>query len=358
VPNTCYLRRGTSFKVSTREALDLHDRLPPGNYVIKEDPYGELYLDHIEAFEPVQRLYGNLTGQTQRILRTFKERDVSTGVLLAGEKGSGKTLLAKNVCIEAGKEGVPAIIINAPWNGDKFNSFVQQIDQPCIIIFDEFEKVYNKEDQKAILTLLDGVYPSKKLFILTCNNKWEVDVHMRNRPGRIYYMIDFNGLSDAFIEEYCNENLLNKDHIEKVCRVATAFDTFNFDMLKAMVEEMNRFNETPQEAINMLNTKPEFSNPNNYKIEVTLGGRKLKDDEYEENEVKVNPLFGCFRVCLHVYKPEDTKRDDPTYRNFMVYPRNLEKMDHRSGKFTFKVEDAVIVLTKVVNEKFSYLETF
>jgi hypothetical protein len=79
------------------------------------------------------------------------------------------------------KQGVPTIVINAPWCGDKFNTLIQSIQQPCIVMFDEFEKVYSSEEQEAMLTLLDGIYSSKKLFLLTSNDKWRVDSHMRNR---------------------------------------------------------------------------------------------------------------------------------------------------------------------------------
>ncbi len=37
-----------------------------------------------------------------------------------------------------------------------------------------------------------------------------------------------------------------------------SLNEFNFDMLKALVEEMNRYNETPTDALAMLNAKPEF----------------------------------------------------------------------------------------------------
>ena len=164
------------------------------------------------------------------------DRDASTGVMLTGEKGSGKTLLAKNVSFEAAKQGIPTIIINAAWCGDAFNSLIQSIEQPAIILFDEFEKVYDKDDQQQILTLLDGVFPSKKLFVLTCNDKWRVDVHMRNRPGRIYYMLDFAGLDHDFIRDYCADNLKAQEHTEAVCKISSLFDEFNFDMLKALID--------------------------------------------------------------------------------------------------------------------------
>ena len=55
--------------------------------------------------------------------------------------------------------------------------------------------------QDSLLTLLDGVYVNHMLFLLTTNDKFRVSSHMRNRPGRIYYVLDFYGLSDDFIRE-------------------------------------------------------------------------------------------------------------------------------------------------------------
>ena len=240
---TRFIKNGTSFMVASDESMDVRDMLPPGNYTVKEMPMGgPLYLEHIDDFNRPSKVYGDCLKNTDRVIRTFMDRPNATGVMLTGEKGSGKTLLTKNIAIELAKQGVPTIVINAPWHGDKFNSFIQTITQPCAILFDEFEKVYDRDEQEAILTLLDGVFPTKKLFLLTCNDKYRVDYHMRNRPGRVYYMMEFKGLDVNFIREYCEDNLKNKNHIDKVCNFTSLFGQFNFDMLKALVEEMNRYN--------------------------------------------------------------------------------------------------------------------
>ena len=185
---TYFLKSGNTFRVSSKEAMDLHEHLPAGNYVIKKDMFENLFLEHIDSFEIKGKRYGDLNRNCDRILNTFLDRPATTGVMLAGEKGSGKSLLAKAVSLQAAAQGIPTIVINSPFCGDKFNAFIQSIEQPVVILFDEFEKVYDSQEQEAILTLLDGVFPSKKLFMLTCNDKWRIDQHMRNRPGRIYYM--------------------------------------------------------------------------------------------------------------------------------------------------------------------------
>jgi len=255
---TYYLKQGNTFRPTDEMNMDFRDKLPVGNYVIKEDMFGNLFFEIVDSFTFPSKRYGDNPRWTERILSTFLTRSSGTGIMLTGEKGSGKSLLAKTISMEGANRGIPTIIINAPWHGDRFNMFIQSIEQPCIILFDEFEKVYDQDQQEGMLTLLDGVFPTQKLFVFTCNDKWRVDVHMRNRPGRIFYVLDFKGLEQAFIEEYCQDNLNDKSHIPTICKISMLFHQFNFDMLKALVEEMNRYNESPTEALAMLNVRPEF----------------------------------------------------------------------------------------------------
>lgn len=359
---TYYIKNGNSYSITSKEDLDIHEELPVGNYTIKVNPMsGQFYLERIDSFEAPSKIYGKTLTQTDRILNTFMDRPASTGVMLAGEKGSGKTLLAKMLSITGAERGIPSIIINAPYNGDQFNSFIQTIDQPTIIVFDEFEKVYDGEQQEAILTLLDGVFPSKKLFVLTCNDKWRVDSHMRNRPGRIYYMLDFKGLDADFVEEYCTDNLKNKEYIEKVGKVASLFSAFNFDMLKALVEEMNRYNETPQEALTMLNSKPEYGDGCRYDVTlITAEGVRIDDNDLEDTVWRGNPLHG--NVVLHwsetVYD-EDGDEESCDYHHVRVSAQELVEINSKSGEFTFRAANGIQVkLTKQIEKTYDYYGAF
>ena len=346
-----FMRSGNTYRVAKNEAMDLHDMLPAGNYVIKEDQFGNLYLEHIEDFQPIKKMYGDTIKHTGRIIQTFLDRPNATGVMLTGEKGSGKTLLSKNVSIELAKQGVPTIVINAAWHGDKFNTFMQSIEQPCIILFDEFEKTYESEEQESILTLLDGVFPSKKLFMLTCNDKWRVDYHMRNRPGRIYYMLDFKGLASEFIIEYCNDNLKAKQHINTICKIASLFAEFNFDMLKALVEEMNRYNETPQEALRMLNAKPEFDQGTKYEIKVIHNGAEVNNNAISPSVYDGNPLTAKGIVVGFDIDPSNENSD---WKEMHFNSEALVTVDSSTGKFVFEDKGTRLILTKVKQRAFNY----
>ena len=349
---TYYICNGNQFDVAKEKSLDIRDRLPVGNYIIKERPLdGPLYLEGVDGFSSVNKLYGSTTRDAERILRTYQERGISTGVLLNGEKGSGKTLLAKTLSIEAAKLGIPTIIINAPWVGDKFNKFIQDIDQECIIMFDEFEKVYDSDKQEVILTLLDGVFPSKKLFVLTCNDKWRIDSHMRNRPGRIFYMLDFKGLEDEFIREYCEDTLKDKQYIEKICQVAATFAQFNFDMLKALVEEMNRYNESPREALRMLNAKPEFSGNSKFKVEWRVNGKLIDDENCEPNQWEGNPLLA---ERIHGGYDVDPADEDSDWKNFRFGVQDLTSVMPKEGRFVYKMGEAEITLIRQEERQFHW----
>jgi SpoVK/Ycf46/Vps4 family AAA+-type ATPase len=309
-----FIRNGNTFKVADDESIDLHEHLPAGNYIVQESMMQGIYLEKVDSFEPIGRVYGDTLKNADRILSTFLDRKgKSTGVMLTGEKGSGKTLLARTLTIEAAKRwAIPTIIINSPWTGDKFNKLIQDIDQPCIVLFDEFEKVYDDEEQESILTLMDGVFPTEKLFVLTCNDKWRVDKHMRNRPGRIYYMLDFRGLEEKFIREYCEENLKDeyKQYTDKIVTVAHLFSEFNFDMLKAVVEEINRYGDTPQEAVKILNVKPEFDAGAMYDVKVWLKGVELKINHYSEYEGNPMSLEDFKVYCFDEAKVNERRRRD------------------------------------------------
>ena len=347
---TYFIRQGANYRIAPDEAIDLKKELPVGSYILGSDLMG-FYLEMVAKFEQIPKLYGDVLKNAHRVLNTFQERPNATGAMFTGEKGSGKTLLAKTISIEGVKLNIPTIIINQPYHGDAFNKFLHDINQACIIVFDEFEKVYNDdENQESILTLLDGVFPSKKLFIFTCNDKWKINIHMRNRPGRIFYMLDFDGLDQNFIIDYCKNNLKKslQEHITKICEIVTMFDKFNFDMLKALVEEMNRYNETPAQALKLINAKPEYGNNQAFVVNVGLpNGKEL----YKSREWSGNPLMGSFSADFVVNRNKKNEK----YHEPIFTPNDLKSIDHTNGTFHYQNENGyTAVLSKKVYSKYDY----
>lgn len=265
----------------------LLDTLPTGTYALNFHPDLGYYLSVMPDFTMPKKLYGNAEKMSDRFLNTFEVRPATTGVLLSGNKGSGKSLTMKLTALKAMKKSIPVIVISNPFYGQAFNTFIQSIEQPCVLVFDEFEKVYDEiEIQNSLLTLLDGTFSSKKLIIFTCNDENRINEHMINRPGRIYYNLQYEGLSEEFIREYCNDILEDKHKIENIVRLTSLVAKFNFDMLQALVEELNRYKETVKEAVEILNIKYVTNHYNTYEATLTKDDKEIDVD----NEQVHNPL--------------------------------------------------------------------
>ncbi len=195
-------------------------------------------------------------------MRAYEERPQNTGVLISGTKGTGKTEMAEMICQQAIANGSIVIRVNQAFSGTNFEEFLKGIHQPKVVFIDEFEKRFkNKEDeegqnpQENMLSMMSSACEAKTLWLFTSNNH-NVNEFMMNRPGRILYHFKFDTIDRDIIEQYCQENLEDKKEMENIFQIASVFDCFSFDMLQAIVEEMNRFGESAKDAIEYLNMKP------------------------------------------------------------------------------------------------------
>jgi hypothetical protein len=275
-----FLKSGDAWSLTPDGRLDVRDRLPSGNYTVCKHPLtGEYFLEETAAFTLPRKLYGKTERHAERILSTFKHRESGTqiGVCLSGTKGSGKTLLAKHI---ASSSGLPTIIVNTPFSDERFMRTIQGIEQEAVIIFDEFEKLYDQDAQESILTLFDGVFTARnKVMVITCNDKYAVRSFFHNRPSRLRYSIAFEGLEPDFIREYCEDVLKDcRSYLDKIINLAVLCDEFNFDMLQTLVDELNRYGGEFESAIEVLNVKPLGSTKSSWVLTVTTP--ELRDKKW------------------------------------------------------------------------------
>lgn len=131
---------------------------------------------------------------------------MTTGVLLSGIKGSGKTLMAKKI---AKMSGLPIIVIDPGMSTCEIEPFFAKTDTDCCVIFDEIDKYWSA---RHLLTFLDGVKPTcKKLVICTCNNEEDIDEYLNDRCSRIRYKRIFKCLDKDAAKVVINDIIKDDD---------------------------------------------------------------------------------------------------------------------------------------------------
>lgn len=338
----------------------VHDILPVGTYNLRLDKTsGTYFLEVAPNMTLPKKLYGDCTQTAGRFLSTFQKRKGTTGVLLSGEKGSGKSLVMRKTSLLGIEAGIPTIIISEEFAGAGFSKVMNMFAQPVIFLFDEFEKIYSDQAQESLLTILDGTGSSDRLVILTVNQERYINTHMINRPGRLYYHIKYKGLTEAFIREYCADMLKNQEHVDKIVQLSTLFEEFNFDMLQAVVEELNRYGESVKEVIALLNVKPP-TNSYGATYEVTVLNKKLNREITQEElytKQTNNPLMRGEVAVEYYIAGEDDEDSAETVIQFSVHDKEVT-VSKDFKQVVFNNDEHTVTLTRKEYTSPSYRDLF
>jgi hypothetical protein len=267
------------------------NKLPAGVYELNFDAFSkQFFLNWIsDKFGLPEKVYGIEKGLVDRIVTTYNRLDKNFGVLLKGLKGTGKTVVSKQV---ANSLGLPVILVNKSYND--MGQFINSINQDIIMFFDEFEKTYElssyhdededngmgagKKGVNHLLTLMDGVFTSenKRLFLLTTNKVYLPDA-LISRPSRIRYVKEFSDLSYEHIIEILNDSVEDKNLITGLAEILKELDVITVDIVKSVAEEANIYGTADKEFFSIFNVakqKDKFD-----LVEIIEGNEVLVDSE-------------------------------------------------------------------------------
>lgn len=220
----------------------VYDREVGGNYLIEDKDF---------EFPTTYYLDDKDNKFISRTINTFQNTaKMTTGILLSGLKGSGKTLMAKKIAKES---GLPIIVIDPKVCADEIEGFFQNIDTEVCIIFDEIDKYWNT---RYLLSFFDGVKPTcKKIVICTCNDEKEINNYLNDRCSRIRYKKTFDSLNKEAVAGVINDVIKNKDKSEAAAEyICSSISTISYDNVVVFAEELkNNPDDSFDDIVEFLN---------------------------------------------------------------------------------------------------------
>lgn len=175
-----------------------------------------------------------------------KTSKLSTGVMLSGIKGTGKTVMAKVI---AKNSNLPIIVVDEDYPTGRINDFFRKFETPVTIIFDEVDKHWDTED---LLGWLDGVQTNaKKLVLFTCNNEDRVNDYLKDRCSRVRYIRHFEANDNArFLREILRDKGIAEDKIKDTYTfIVNNFGLLSIDNILSFIDEKLLFPELSNEEI-------------------------------------------------------------------------------------------------------------
>ena len=212
----------------------------------------ELYLKEDDNFHMPEKYYQSKEDKrfVNKIINTFnKTEKLTTGVMLSGIKGSGKTLMAKHI---ASLSNTPIIVVDKSVRAGDIENFFSRITIDTCVIFDELDKYWSTS---YMLGFFDGVKPTgKKLVICTCNDEDEVSEYLNDRCSRIRYKRTFESLGVDAVVGILSDIIDEEKALEVASFLVENIDVVSYDNVIVFGDEVkNNPDESLEDILEDLN---------------------------------------------------------------------------------------------------------
>ena len=368
----------TVMRLNTESALD---HLPPQVYTLRFNQLTGFYLTLTkDQLELPETIYGDTPKRVDRCPSTYQDRDAATGILLTGDKGTGKTLLMSLLANKVITDlKLPVILIKEAYTGDQFASFIELLGECCIVL-DEFGKMYtssrhhdDRPHQDNLLSLLDGVDKTKRMVIMTENSELDISESMMNRPSRVYYHFRYKKLDESSIIGYSQDHGIPKAVVRDIVDLSRRSKIFSFDMLQSIVEEYNRFETSIEDVIADLNIdiREEFG----VDIEIMKVIRKVDEVELElfgsaiVQKPAGNHGYSYIKIKKDATKNRPRNKADEVMEELGISTDDEESYDEiyielsdlayeSAGKMVFDTKEYTITAKEVPQKHVDYYKMF
>ena len=211
--------------------------LDPAIYRLGKNTDGKYYIEYVASkFDLNNRTHGNLNARRNKIMRAFGLSETGIAALLYGLKGTGKSELTKYISNDLIKMGYPVILIDQKFSDSGFKTYIENLGN-IGLLFDEFTSVYDQHAQEHLLSLFDGLSPGKRLIMLTTNENKDIVDQMKNRPGRVYYAMNFKGITVEDAMDVVSEAEIDNDIAKFILYIVGMRDDISWDILNVLIKE-------------------------------------------------------------------------------------------------------------------------
>lgn len=208
-----------------------------------------------EKFVFTHKIYGSNDSIINRVSKQWQHAKGNLGVLLNGTRGAGKTVTSKLLANHFVDNGIPTILVNHPV---PLGTILEHVSQPCVVIFDEFEKTHDEDAQKALLSVIDGLNKNEqpRLFLFTTNSM-DVNINFRERPGRIRYIFSFNTIPMDVLEEIVDDKLHTDvaEYRNSLLDYLVSRSILTIDTVTSAIDEVNIHGNGPDDFKDFFNSE-------------------------------------------------------------------------------------------------------